>query len=118
MPARTPKHLTKKQRRTLREIDDPLPTRKEAFRMVNQLIDERAPMYLPHAVEMLQELNDSAGVSRKVVLCFQCAKKIGVRHCSGCPDTPETRYCSKECQLAAWPAHKPFCRGRGVVDVD
>ena len=118
MPARTKKHLTKKERQRLEEKDTPRPTRKEAFHIVNQLIDERCTMHLPHAVEMLQEMNDCSGISRKVSLCFQCARKIGVRHCSGCPDSPETRYCSRGCQLAAWPAHKLLCAGRGVIDVD
>ncbi len=116
MPARTKKHLTKKERQRLDYSRRP--TRKDTFYMVNQLIDEHDCPDLQQAVELLQSVNDRAGVSRRVVVCFHCARRIGVRRCSGCPDSPESRYCSQECQLASWPSHKLVCARRSVIDVD
>ena len=116
MPARTRKHLTKKERQRLH--GPRRPTRKESFYLVNQLIDEHECPNLQYAVEMLQMLNDRMGIPRRVVVCSHCASKIGVRHCSGCPDSPESRYCSQECQKAAWPSHKLLCSRRDVIIID
>jgi hypothetical protein len=116
MPARTKKHLTKKERQSF-EASKRV-TRKDTFYMVNQLIDEHECPDLQQAVEMLQKVNDRVGISRRVVVCFHCARRIGVRRCSGCPDSPESRYCSLECQRASWPSHKLLCGGRSVIDVD
>ena len=118
MPARTKKHLTKKEQKELRNVEEPVVTRKGAHRLVNILIEQGECKDLPRAVAILQKINDHMGNPQRVVLCSNCAGKIGVKHCSGCPDSPETRYCSRECQKAAWPSHKLLCVGRGVVDVD
>ena len=40
--------------------------------------------------------------------CGTCKEKM--RKCAKCKDSKlSVRYCSKECQLAHWPAHKAFC---------
>ena len=57
------------------------------------------------AVEILQSINDLLGEGGRIVVCNACAKMIGVKRCSGC----STRYCSRECQVAAWPSHKACC---------
>ena len=115
MPPRTNKHLSKKQRRN---VDDLLVSRKGAHHLINRLIDMGECPDLQRAVGMLQIINNQLGNGQLVVLCSNCAKKIGVKHCSGCPDTAETRYCSRGCQQAAWPSHKPHCGARAVINVE
>ena len=115
MPARTNKHHSKKERRN---VDNMLVTRKNAQYLANVLIDQGEVPDLQRVVDMLQKINDHMGNPQRVVLCSNCAKKIGVQHCSGCPDTAHTRYCSRECQTMAWPSHKAHCGARAVVDVE
>ena len=56
---------------------------------------------------------------KKPVLCAMCAHKIGVKRCSACPKESEIRYCSRVCQVAAWPLHKKAeCAGCRVEDVE
>jgi hypothetical protein len=56
---------------------------------------------------------------KKAVLCAMCAHKIGVKRCSACPKESEIRYCSRVCQVAAWPLHKKAeCAGCRVEDVE
>ena len=115
MPARTNKHLSKKQRQ---EPGEPVITRKAAHNLVNALIEQGDCTDLPRAVAILQKINDHMGKPQRVVLCSNCAGKIGVKRCSGCPDTAEARYCSRECQQAAWPSHKAHCGACEIIDVE
>ena len=86
--------------------------------LVNMRIDMDPTIDLKHAVRLLEATNKEYGIDRKVTPCSCCAKKIGVSQCAGCPRSVDTRYCSKECQLADWPAHKATCGGHAVVDID
>jgi len=84
-------------------------TLKGAKSLVNKLITAGDCTDVDRAVRFLQAINDKVGRDRKIVLCSMCAKMIGTKKCSGCPET-ETRYCSRSCQVAAWPSHKASCR--------
>ena len=51
-------------------------------------------------------------------LCARCQKSAS-RVCAGCKSSPSIAvtpelltiyYCSRECQVADWPAHKPLCK--------
>ncbi len=70
------------------------------------------------AVEFLEMMADafarlnSKENAKDIVLCASCAHFIGVKMCSGCPKGSQTRYCSRACQLEAWPLHKKSCHGR------
>lgn len=90
-------------------------SRKNAQHLVNALIERGEVTDLSRAVQVLQKINNHLGKESKVVLCSFCATKIGVHVCSGCRAASETRYCSKICQIAAWPAHKKSC---GIIDVE
>lgn len=68
--------------------------------------------------------------------CFNCTKKVGkanLKKCSGCQSVlsvsflsisysrsqrPSSlvKYCSKDCQRAAWKSHKPRCALRATFD--
>jgi hypothetical protein len=112
---RTNKHIPKKERD---DVYEKLVTRKNAQYLVNALIDRGHVPDFQSVVRMLQKINDEMG-GGEVFVCQHCARKIGVRHCSGCARTAETSYCSRECQIAAWPMHKGRCGSNaGVIDVD
>ncbi|KAI1790657.1 hypothetical protein LXA43DRAFT_1145460 [Ganoderma leucocontextum] len=42
------------------------------------------------------------------------AEDVALKQCMGCT---VTRYCSKECQTAAWPSHKYICASRSAIKV-
>ena len=82
-----------------------LVSRKNAKYLVNALIIQGSCTDIDRAVRVLQQINDSVGAGGRIVVCNACARMIGVKRCSGC----STRYCSRECQVAAWPSHKACC---------
>ncbi len=128
---RTRKHLSKKEKffakvnpnvnviRVPRsELDEePLIKAKDAPLLINALI-ETGDTYVEHAAKVLQNINNQLGNNKMVVICSHCAKKIGIKRCSKCPSTTTIRYCSRECQVWAWPSHKTCCGVQDVVDVE
>lgn len=121
MPARTNKHQSKKVRKAQDTGSDKnvekLVTLRDARLLCNALI-EMGEGKLDRAMYMLQKINNETGTRREIVACAHCAKKIGINRCSGCPASSKIRYCSRECQTSAWPAHKPCCGVLEVIDVD
>jgi hypothetical protein len=92
------------------ELDSEQPIRVDQLKhLVNTRIDMDPSTDLKHAMKLLQTMNEELGIKSSVIICSNCAKKIGVKRCSGCSKTSEIRYCSKECQVAAWPSHKGCC---------
>ncbi len=86
--------------------------------LLNTLIDQGVCRNTKRAIGWLNEMNRSFNdlnvgkFARDSVLCDMCAKRIGVKKCSGCCNASiPTRYCSRECQVAAWPLHKKTCHG-------
>ena len=77
--------------------------------LINTRIDMDPSTNLQGAMKLLQTTNEEFGISSSITLCSMCVKKIGVKKCSGCSKTSQIRYCSKECQVAAWPSHKGGC---------
>ncbi len=71
-----------------------------------------------HAVKVMQQLHDQLGNNKQFVACAHCAKKIGMKRCAQCPSTTKIRYCSRECQVANWPAHKACCGVKESVNVE
>jgi hypothetical protein len=86
-------------------------------RLVNALIDS-GDTYVEHAAKFLQSINDQLGNNKLVTICSHCAKKIGIKRCSQCPSTTTIRYCSRKCQVAAWPEHKTCCGEKKVINVE
>ncbi len=128
---RTRKHLSKKEKflanantdfkvtQVLQsELDGELliPVKKTPL-LINALIDQ-GDTYVEHAVQVMQKLHDQLGNNKQVVICTTCAKKIGVKRCSQCPSTSTIRYCSRQCQVANWQAHKACCGKKEIVNVE
>jgi hypothetical protein len=85
----------------------PMVSLKNVKHVINVALKQKICTDIDRAVKFLQCANDTLGEGRGVVVCDSCAKMIGVKRCSGC----STRYCSRECQVAAWPLHKADCAG-------
>jgi len=86
--------------------------------MYNELIDQ-GQVTLDDAMLCLQLIYVSAEARKTVTPCSFCGKKVGVQQCSGCPKTSDVRFCSRECQTAAWPKHRAVCASkRQVLDVE
>ena len=121
MQRRTNKHLSKKQRNIELGLtengEERLVTVKNARLLSNILIEEGSGD-LGRAVSMLQQINDQLGNEKTIVTCSHCARKIGIKRCAGCSTNSTIRYCSRDCQLAAWPAHKACCGVLKAVDVE
>ena len=85
-------------------------TYSEFKRRVNAMISPDTPgCSLDSGNELLQSVEDQLFQSGKtIVACAVCAQKVGLRRCGECPRSKE-RYCSCECQKAAWSAHKRVC---------
>jgi len=65
----------------------------------------------------IMQQNDAQTTDTKSVMaipCLFCGKKFGLSRCAGCPNDKSIRYCSKECQLGAWPVHKAICASRQI----
>lgn len=77
--------------------------------LANALIKDGCCEEPERAMLMLQEINAQLDKKRTIVWCATCAQKVGIKQCSGCPKSSKTRYCSRECQVAAWPSHKTSC---------
>ena len=85
--------------------------------MYNELID-KGQLTLDDALLALQILYISTDTHRTVTPCSFCGKKLGIEVCSGCSKDCNIRYCSQECQTAAWPKHKAVCASRQVPEVE
>ncbi len=85
-----------------------LRSEKEVRLLYNALI-EKGEATLDRCVYGLQKIHDSFGDAKTIVACAHCAARIGIKRCARCSKASTIRYCSRECQLAAWPAHKAIC---------
>ena len=120
MPTR--RRLTDKERKAFlaetRYVDgEPFSTVKGLRIIANALIDN-GDATLESCMEMLAACNSRLDKKTTITPCSFCAKKLGLQQCSGCSRTDSTRYCSRECQVAAWPLHKALCRSRQTPDVE
>ena len=77
--------------------------------LANSLIEDGSCTNLDLAMDFLNELNEKLVKKSLIMLCSACAGKIGIKKCAGCPRNSKIRYCSRECQVAAWPTHKLSC---------
>ena len=121
MQRRTNKHLSKKQRNIelgLTENGEERFITVKNARLLSNILIEEGSGDLGRAVSMLQQINDQLGNEKTIVTCSHCAKKIGVKRCAGCSTNSTIRYCSRDCQLAAWPAHRGCCGVREAVEVE
>ena len=116
---RTNKHQSKRTRNAApgqdKDTSELLLTAKEVRLLYNALI-EKGEATLDRCVYGLQKIHDSFGDTKTIVTCAHCAARIGIKRCSRCPNASTIRYCSRECQLAAWPAHKAICSVALCVD--
>jgi hypothetical protein len=110
---RTNKHQSKRTHNAApvqdKDISELLLTAKEVRLLYNALI-EKGEATLDRCVYGLQKIHDSFGDTKTIVACAHCAARIGIKRCARCSKASTIRYCSRECQLAAWPAHKAICR--------
>ena len=91
--------------------------------LVNLMVDENplGGATIEFGMELLETMYEMQApdyTTKKAVLCAMCAGKVGVKRCAACPEDSEIRYCSRVCQVAAWPLHKKAecagCRGEDV----
>ncbi len=110
---RTNKHQSKRTHNAApvqdKDISELLVTAKDARLLINALI-QQGEGTLERGLYVLQKIHDSLGDGKMIVACAHCAARIGIKRCARCSKASTIRYCSRECQLAAWPAHKAICR--------
>jgi hypothetical protein len=96
---------------TVVEIEgEPYVTFKGLKILANALLEDGSCKDINLAVDFIQEVNKQIMKDKHVVVvCSMCAKKVGMKRCAGCPKDSDTRYCSRECQIYAWPFHKSSC---------
>jgi hypothetical protein len=88
-------------------------------RLFNVLLDsDQSTIDINEAGKLINQLFKESNTNHSAVLCSHCAKKFGVKQCAACNSTSKIRYCSKTCQIAAWPTHRKSCCFRDVVDID
>ena len=104
----------KKMKETVIEDGEKVVPINKLKHFVNLRISLDPSVDLGCAVKLLQTTYKEYDIHSKVVLCSNCAKKIGVKRCSACPKTSEIRYCSRQCQVWAWSSHKKTCCGADV----
>jgi hypothetical protein len=116
---RTNKHQSQRQREAASDGAEPVITIKGARVLCNALLDDHTSgATLDRAMRTLQGIHDRLGQGKTlIVACAHCAARVGLKRCARCPRESTLRYCSRECQLAAWPSHKPTC-GNVPVCVD
>ena len=78
---------------------------------------KRDELSIDDAMKHLQYRNYVCGKKSHAVVCAMCANRIGMKRCSGCPKTSMIRYCSRECQVMAWPSHKAVCGQCDLSDI-
>ena len=83
---------------------------------INELIKDDPSSNFEKVFNELKRMGDKMTPPVLVIPCSYCAKMIGVKKCAKCPRSTEIRYCSRECQVAAWPSHKAF--HKVVIDVE
>ena len=89
--------------------------------IANEMLNDGSCQDIGGAMYILNELNKLAlkfqtkKTVTHIVLCAMCAERVGLKKCAGCPKNSEIRYCSRACQVAAWPVHRISC---GYQDVE
>jgi hypothetical protein len=81
----------------------------------NAMIDD-GNCCLEKGMELILQMNVHCDEPITPVPCSFCGRKFGRNRCSACRNDESVRYCSKECQLGAWPMHKAVCASRQYVD--
>lgn len=118
MQRRTKKHQSKRQRNAEMGLgengEEKLVTFKNALLLCNALI-ETGSGDIERSISTMQQISDQLGKKKHIVACCYCAKKLGIKKCSACPKDSKVRYCSRNCQLEAWPTHKELC---GVLEAE
>ena len=102
------------KRKTVYHDGEPYANVKGMMIVCNGLI-EGGETTLERCIDILQRVNAQSTKPVTVVPCLFCGNKFGRKQCAGCPNADTIRYCSKECQLGAWPVHKAICASRHVA---
>ena len=98
---------------------EPAVTIRGAKRLYNILVERgQVKLTIEQGIQMLEGMYKQMGREKRVYACAACGIKIGLFMCFQCPRTTDIRYCGRECQDMAWPAHKQCCRRAPVEDVE
>ena len=90
---------------------EPYTNMKGMMILCNNMI-EAGDTTLERCMHFAQQVNAQSTKPVTIVPCLFCGKKFGLKQCAGCPNVDTIRYCSKECQVGAWPVHKAICASR------
>jgi hypothetical protein len=99
------------ERKTVYHDGEPYTSAKGMLIIFNALI-EAGKTTLERCMDIMRQINAQSTKPVTTVPCLFCGKKFGTKQCGGCPKDDTMRYCSKECQLGAWPMHKAICASR------
>ena len=99
------------KRQTSENDGEPFATVKGMMIYANVMIDN-TDTTLERCMDILQSCNARSNKPAMLVPCSFCGKKFGLKQCAGCSKVDSIRYCSRECQVEAWPHHKTVCASR------
>ena len=78
---------------------------------VMALVDRFGGPVPPEGTHVRARIIDGRVIEKLCIVCDAVGSDgVKLRHCAGCKSV---YYCSKQCQVAHWPAHKPHCNRNG-----
>jgi hypothetical protein len=87
----------------------------ELILAINEWIDQGRDIEVEYAVVLLKYISDGllGAIPKNLAVCAGCRIKVACKRCAACT----TSYCSRECQVAHWPAHRHNdCRRKNATE--